>query len=309
MPKAKGADDQDLEQRDVLQAVVLADSFAKNFRPVTWTMPKVLMPLANVPMLEYTMEFLAAGGVQEIFIFCNAHADEVEVGVSANGVQEPLQVAVPDPKLAVGVPRRHIGVHLGVDVRVDADEDTRGLPGLCGGPGDLLQVELAVDIDEHALGARQHELGVQLPVAVEDRARGVEARERGAGLAAHITFGRQVVRPSHHIFLVLFGSLGHELGAALLRVFIPSFRVGERPLAPVALHQAQLLVERECYLLVLLSPHDIILGRGPQITWRELQNSLSFHGQFFVALRPPRGAGPRVPAQASTPKTLAADET
>ena len=78
MPKAKGADDQDLEQRDVLQAVVLADSFAKNFRPVTWTMPKVLMPLANVPMLEYTMEFLAAGGVQEIFIFCCAHAESVE---------------------------------------------------------------------------------------------------------------------------------------------------------------------------------------------------------------------------------------
>ena len=90
MPKAKGADDQDLEQRDVLQAVVLADSFAKNFRPVTWTMPKVLMPLANVPMLEYTMEFLAAGGVQEIFIFCNAHADEVERRIRETQLQKRL---------------------------------------------------------------------------------------------------------------------------------------------------------------------------------------------------------------------------
>ena len=94
MPKAKGADDQDLEQRDVLQAVVLADSFAKNFRPVTWTMPKVLMPLANVPMLEYTMEFLAAGGVQEIFIFCNAHADEVERYIRETQLQKRLATVV-----------------------------------------------------------------------------------------------------------------------------------------------------------------------------------------------------------------------
>eukprot|EP00322_Chrysochromulina_rotalis_P017074 CAMPEP_0115877812 /NCGR_PEP_ID=MMETSP0287-20121206/26427_1 /TAXON_ID=412157 /ORGANISM="Chrysochromulina rotalis, Strain UIO044" /LENGTH=64 /DNA_ID=CAMNT_0003333361 /DNA_START=25 /DNA_END=216 /DNA_ORIENTATION=- len=61
----KGKKDEDLAQQDVLQAVVLADSFASNFRPVTYEMPKVLMPLANVPMIEYTLEFLAAGGVQE----------------------------------------------------------------------------------------------------------------------------------------------------------------------------------------------------------------------------------------------------
>ena len=51
-----------------MQAVVLADSFASNFRPVTFQQPKVLMPLVNVPMLEYTCEFLAAGGMHEIFI-------------------------------------------------------------------------------------------------------------------------------------------------------------------------------------------------------------------------------------------------
>ena len=44
--------DADLKQETKLQAVVLADSFAKNFRPVTYEQPKVLMPLVNVPMLE-----------------------------------------------------------------------------------------------------------------------------------------------------------------------------------------------------------------------------------------------------------------
>ena len=73
-----GKKDDDLAQQEVLQAVVLADSFASHFRPMTFQMPKVLMPLGSVPMIEYTLEFLAAGGVQEIYIFCCAHADEVE---------------------------------------------------------------------------------------------------------------------------------------------------------------------------------------------------------------------------------------
>ena len=90
MAPPKKKDDSDLQQQDVLQAVVLADSFASNFRPVTFEMPKVLMPIANVPMIEYTLEFLAAGGVQEIFIFCCAHADEVERYVRESQVARRL---------------------------------------------------------------------------------------------------------------------------------------------------------------------------------------------------------------------------
>ena len=40
------------------------DSFMKTFRPITWDSPKVLLPLVNVPMLEYTVEFLAQNGVE-----------------------------------------------------------------------------------------------------------------------------------------------------------------------------------------------------------------------------------------------------
>ena len=89
MPAPKKKDD-DLTQEDKLQAVVLADSFTSNFRPITFEMPKVLMPLANVPMIEYTLEFLAAGGVQEIYIFCCAHADEVERYVKETHLERRL---------------------------------------------------------------------------------------------------------------------------------------------------------------------------------------------------------------------------
>ncbi len=65
--KSKTANDNEDVRRDQkLQAILLADSFEKTFRPVTWEVPKVLMPLVNVPLLEYTIEFLAQSGVEEV---------------------------------------------------------------------------------------------------------------------------------------------------------------------------------------------------------------------------------------------------
>ena len=76
MPRARGKD-ADVEQRPTLQAVLLADSFAQRFRPITAERPKALLPLANVPMIEYTLEWLASGGVEEVFVFCCAHAKQI----------------------------------------------------------------------------------------------------------------------------------------------------------------------------------------------------------------------------------------
>jgi hypothetical protein len=37
----------------------------QRFRPISVERPKVLMPLVNVPMLDYTLEWLASAGVEE----------------------------------------------------------------------------------------------------------------------------------------------------------------------------------------------------------------------------------------------------
>ncbi|XP_072167243.1 translation initiation factor eIF2B subunit epsilon-like [Diadema setosum] len=76
--KAKGKGDNSLEQEDVLQAVVVADSFNTRFAPVTLEKPRALLPVVNCPVIDYTLEFLATNGVQEIFVFCSAHADQVK---------------------------------------------------------------------------------------------------------------------------------------------------------------------------------------------------------------------------------------
>jgi translation initiation factor eIF-2B subunit epsilon len=90
--KKKGGGGFDIKRTEVLQAVVLADSFQTKLRPVTFGTPKVLLPLVNVPMINYTLEFLVTGGVQEIFVFCCAHAEEIEAYIMAS--KWPQQVRV-----------------------------------------------------------------------------------------------------------------------------------------------------------------------------------------------------------------------
>ncbi|OQV19096.1 Translation initiation factor eIF-2B subunit epsilon [Hypsibius exemplaris] len=62
---------------DVLQAIIIADSFNERFKPITLQTPRALLPVANCPTIEYTLEFLASVGVQEILIFCRAHAEKI----------------------------------------------------------------------------------------------------------------------------------------------------------------------------------------------------------------------------------------
>ncbi|KAM9976101.1 hypothetical protein ACTFIR_009942 [Dictyostelium discoideum] len=67
-----------LKSEDILQAVVLGDSFDRKFAPITLEKPRTLLPLVNIPLLDYTLEFLAASGVQQIFVFCCAHASQIK---------------------------------------------------------------------------------------------------------------------------------------------------------------------------------------------------------------------------------------
>uniref|UniRef100_A0A2N9IZ15 Translation initiation factor eIF2B subunit epsilon n=1 Tax=Fagus sylvatica TaxID=28930 RepID=A0A2N9IZ15_FAGSY len=60
-----------------LQAILLADSFTTKFRPITLERPKVLLPLVNVPMINYTLAWLESAGVEEVIVFCCAHSKQV----------------------------------------------------------------------------------------------------------------------------------------------------------------------------------------------------------------------------------------
>lgn len=65
----KGAGETEEEELP-LQAVLVADSFNRRFFPITKDQPRALLPLGNVAMIDYTLEYLTSTGVQETFVFC-----------------------------------------------------------------------------------------------------------------------------------------------------------------------------------------------------------------------------------------------
>ncbi|XP_071702394.1 translation initiation factor eIF2B subunit epsilon-like [Rutidosis leptorrhynchoides] len=64
-------------RRDPLQAILLADSFTTKFRPITLECPKVLLPLVNTPMIDYTLTWLESADVEEVFVFCCSHSKQI----------------------------------------------------------------------------------------------------------------------------------------------------------------------------------------------------------------------------------------
>ncbi|KAF2268472.1 translation initiation factor-like protein eif-2b epsilon subunit [Lojkania enalia] len=77
--KPKSGED---EREAPLQAVILADPFETRFSPFTLERPRCLLPLANTPLIEYTFEFLANAGVEDVYVYCGAHREQVEEYIS-----------------------------------------------------------------------------------------------------------------------------------------------------------------------------------------------------------------------------------
>lgn len=74
----KNKKQKELVQDERFQAIVLTDSFETRFMPLTSVTPRCLLPLANVPLIEYTLEFLAKAGVNEVYLMCSAHAEQIQ---------------------------------------------------------------------------------------------------------------------------------------------------------------------------------------------------------------------------------------
>ncbi|PJF19735.1 hypothetical protein PSACC_00451, partial [Paramicrosporidium saccamoebae] len=101
------------ENEKVLQAIVMADSFNERFMPITLDRPRCLLPLVNVPIIEYTFEFLAVSGVQEVILFCRAHADQIKQYLSRSRWSKPtstmhIQIVVNNECTSVGDALRDI---------------------------------------------------------------------------------------------------------------------------------------------------------------------------------------------------------
>ncbi|KAG2755999.1 nucleotide-diphospho-sugar transferase [Suillus brevipes Sb2] len=84
-----GKDNLIADEEEVLQAVILADSFNKRFKPLTTHKPRCLLPICNAPLLDWTFESLALAGVQEIFVICRSHAELVKTAIKNSKWSKP----------------------------------------------------------------------------------------------------------------------------------------------------------------------------------------------------------------------------
>ncbi|KAI8145758.1 nucleotide-diphospho-sugar transferase [Fennellomyces sp. T-0311] len=66
------------EGEEPFQAVILTDTYDDQFLPISHEMPRCLMPLCNIPLIEYTLEVLAITDVQEVFVVCTSHIDKIK---------------------------------------------------------------------------------------------------------------------------------------------------------------------------------------------------------------------------------------
>lgn len=87
--RGKGGSEKWGSGEDVSQAVVIADSFNFRFLPITAEKPRALLPLVNRPLIDYTVEFLAVSGVEEIFVYCCAHSDQLKEHLAQSRWNKP----------------------------------------------------------------------------------------------------------------------------------------------------------------------------------------------------------------------------
>ena len=66
----------DDDEFTVTQAIVIGCKDPHRFFPITLEKPKALLPLCNVPLIEYTLEMLAQAGIKETFLVCNSFVDQ-----------------------------------------------------------------------------------------------------------------------------------------------------------------------------------------------------------------------------------------
>ncbi|GAB6019121.1 hypothetical protein CHUAL_013999 [Chamberlinius hualienensis] len=80
-----------LKKENILFALLIADDFELGFGVLEEDEPKILIPTVNSPVLDYTLEFLHASGIQEVVLFCCSHASKIKEYVNKFKSSNPTE--------------------------------------------------------------------------------------------------------------------------------------------------------------------------------------------------------------------------
>ena len=80
-----------------MQAVILAAGEGKRVRPLTWSRPKAMIPVANRPIIEYTIDALIKNGIRDIIVVVGYRREQVTRFL--NQLDLPIEVVVQEKQL------------------------------------------------------------------------------------------------------------------------------------------------------------------------------------------------------------------
>lgn len=69
-----------IQKDDIVQAVVVTDSFNKNFMPACSCLAS--LPVVNKKLIDYSLEWLNSSGVDEVILFCSSNVTDIKNYVS-----------------------------------------------------------------------------------------------------------------------------------------------------------------------------------------------------------------------------------
>ena len=83
-----------------MQAIILAGGMGTRLRPLTYTVPKPMLPVAGEPALMHTVRALAQAGFSEVIVTTNYLAETITEGIEA--LRPPIPVFCIKEEKALG---------------------------------------------------------------------------------------------------------------------------------------------------------------------------------------------------------------
>lgn len=84
-----------------MKAFILAAGYGTRLRPLTDHVPKCLVPIRGVPMLQIWLDLCAMYGIDEVLINVHSHADHVRAFLAAN-TGTPVRVSISEEAQLLG---------------------------------------------------------------------------------------------------------------------------------------------------------------------------------------------------------------
>ncbi|WP_316505141.1 nucleotidyltransferase family protein [Nitrosopumilus sp.] len=85
-----------------MKTIILAGGFGKRLRPVTDYVPKPLVPIKNIPIIEWQIRYLKKFGVDEVIVCTGYKTKMIENYLNAKNLDMKVNFSVEDSPLGTG---------------------------------------------------------------------------------------------------------------------------------------------------------------------------------------------------------------